>query len=62
MTSILYYHYKQLLSLKGEITDDGDVTMKPFPMESNENELINFISDAIGNDFDKEKKDEKREK
>ncbi len=46
MMSILFHHYKQLLVLKGEITDD-DVTIKPFPQESNIDELDEFIRNAV---------------
>ncbi len=46
MMSILFHHYKQLLALKGEITDD-DVTIKPFPQEGNIEELEEFVRNAI---------------
>lgn len=46
MMYILFHHYKQLLVLKGEITDD-DVTINPFPQESNMEELDDFIRKAI---------------
>lgn len=51
MMSILFHHYKQLLALKGEITDD-DVTIKPFPPKSNTDELDEFIRNAINGELE----------
>jgi hypothetical protein len=53
MMPILFHHYKQLLAVKEEITDD-DVTIKPFPQESNIEELDEFIRNAINDGLKEE--------
>lgn len=46
MISILFHHYKQLLSLQRELRED-EVNIKPFPLENSISELDEFISESI---------------